>query len=61
MAVNDGPRRAVRVGSARRVGDVYGSDFAPNPTMTGIRRDGPRAPRPSVTKCDSLRRATNTS
>lgn len=62
MAGNDGPGRAVRVGRARRVGDVHGSDHPPNPgMMTGIRRGGPRAARSSVTKCDSQRQATNTS
>lgn len=61
MAVNHGLRRAVGAGSARRVGDVHGRDHAPSPSVNWIRGGAPQAPRPSTTKCDWVRQATNTS
>jgi hypothetical protein len=61
MAVNDGLRRAVGVGSARRVADVRRRDRALSPSVSWLRGGAPRTPGPSATKCDPVRHATSTS
>ena len=59
MALNRGPRRAVRVGRARGGSvAVINRHHAPRSNMTGM---SARVPRPLAVTCDSLRPATNTS
>lgn len=59
MALNRGPRRAVRVGRARGGSvAVINRPHAPRSNMTGM---SARVPRPLAVTCDSLRPATNTS